>query len=124
MRNILLITAFLYVAQPLWAAGHRVEIDSQLFFQGQKVAAPRIVTNQGEKAKVIMSDQKNNREYNLEVYPQVVKQGQYQLQYSLAVLEVNDEIITRGSVDLQSNKNARISIDQGRIELILKIKAT
>ena len=117
---ITLITLFLTLSS--WGAPRKLEIDSKLFFHGRKVASPRIVTNSGEKAKVIMSDQKNNREYNLEVYPQSTPGKPVKLLYSLAVKEANNETFTRGEVKVGENKNARISIDHGRIQIHLKVK--
>ncbi len=122
MRFMLLILICLMWGSPVWAIGHKLEIDSKLYFKGKKVAAPRIVTMTGEKAKVVMSDQKNNREYNLEVFPSTTPGEKLNLLYSLAVREDNNETITRGEVKVDENKNTRISIDHGRIQIYLKIK--
>ncbi len=121
MKLILTMVAMM-AGLPAFAIGHKLEIDSKVFFAGKKVASPRIVTNSGVKAKVLMSDQKNNREYDLEVLPVTVGGKTVDLQYSLAVRENNNETITRGDVVLDDNKNARILIDRGRIQIHLKIK--
>ncbi len=118
---VLFFLSFVFVF-PAFGIGQKIEIDSKLFFQGRKVASPRIVTNAGEKAKVIMSDQKNKREYNLEVFPQKTSEQNVKLQYSLAIREANNETITRGEVKVLKNKKARISIDHGRIQIHLKVK--
>ncbi len=122
MIKLLITMLAMIAAQPAFAVGHKLEIDSKVFFAGKKVAAPRIITNSGVKAKVLMSDQKNNREYDLEVLPVSAGGKTVDLLYSLAVREDNNETITRGEVVLDSNKNARILIDHGRIQIHLKIK--
>ncbi len=106
----------------LLAAPHRLEIDSKLIFQGKKVASPRILTTEGKKAKMIMADQKQNREYNLEVTPHYGPNHSVTLKYALAVRENKDEIISRGQIKIPENENGHISLDRGRIQLYLKVK--
>lgn len=104
------------------ALGQQIEIDSKLFFHGKKVASPRILTTTGERAKIVMNDQKQKREYNLEVLSEVAKNNKIELRYSLAVREDSGETISRGVIKVPNNEKARISLDHGRIQLHLKIK--
>lgn len=122
MRSGFLGLLICMIGLPAFGVGHKLEIDSKLYFRGKKVASPRILTHAGEKAKVIMSDQKNDREYNLEVFPKMDSGEKVNLHYSLAVKEENNETITRGEVKMGENNNARIMIDHGRIQIHLKVK--
>lgn len=119
--SFFLIFSVLFVGLQAFAANRRIEIDSKLFFQGKKIGAPRIMATEGKKAKVIMNDQKQNREYNLEVFPVVKNGNQIDLQYSLSIRENNNETLTRGRVTIPNQKRAQISLDRGRIQMDLKV---
>ena len=115
----LLILFFSFSAQ---AMNQKIEIDSKLFFNGKKIGSPRILAVDGEKSKIIMNDLKQNREYNLEVLPQIGRDKKVNLKYRLAIKGQKNETISRGSISIKDNKNGRIYLDHGRIQIHLKIK--
>ncbi len=121
LRRAYFVFIFLFVST-VYGAPRSFEVDSKLFFKGNIIGSPRIQLKEGKKAKVIMNDQKNNREYNLEVVPTVGTNNRIHLQYSITVSEESNETISRGSIDFNQEKKGRISIDRGRIQLHLKVK--
>lgn len=122
IRMIITFLAFTFSASLVLGAPQKIEIDSTLFFKGKKIGSPRILAKNGEKAKILMNDQKNGREYNLEVLPVVSSGNKIKLRYSVAVRENRDETISHGEISVPENKNGRIYIDRGRIQIHLKVK--
>lgn len=114
--------SILVFSQISYAIPRNVEIDSRLYFNGQRIGAPRILAEYGEKSKVFMSDLQQNREFNLEVTPVRMANEQVKLRYTLAIKEDKNEIISRGYVDLKNKKGGTIYLDKGKVEIHLKIK--
>ena len=101
-----------------------IEIDSKLFFQGVKIGSPRVMANNGEKAKILMTDQKQSREYSLEVKPKYYGNNIIQLDYNLVIKEKKNEFMSRGVIELNNNNQARILLDKGKVQIDFKLKSS
>ncbi|MEM7645711.1 MAG: hypothetical protein AAF203_02265 [Pseudomonadota bacterium] len=113
----------LVLALPLSVFGKNMEIDSKIYFKGQKVGSPRLYTKNGTKARVVMRDARK-REYSLEMVPKILADKTIKVSYKLAIKEKKNETITRGSILVDPSQNGRVSIDKGAVELFLKVKNT
>ena len=87
LKHALLGFILIFFTNSAMSAGKSIEIDSQLFFDGKKIGSPRIFAKTGERAKIIMNDQKQSREYNLEVYPVQKANEKIELHYNLSMRE-------------------------------------
>lgn len=121
MRTMILLLSILFTS-PVFAMKKNVEIDSKLFVNGKRIGSPRIVTLNGEKAKVILHDQKKNKGYNLEFHPFEVSGEKILLKYALAVREQGNEILSRGQLKVAYDKDGMISLDRGKIKIHFKVK--
>lgn len=104
------------------AIAQKIEIDSRIVFNGRKVASPRILAYSGERSKIVMNDQKQHREYSLEILPVLLDNKGIGLHYSLAIQDHENETFSRGFIEIPHQERGLISIDKGKIKIHLKIK--
>ena len=118
----LFLTLFLFMSFASISHGKSLEIDSKIIVEGKKLGSPRILTDNGERAKIRVHDQIKNKGYNLEVLPVLLSDKKILLKYSLAVQEPNHETLSRGQVRVRYDKKGLISIDKGKIKIHFTVK--
>lgn len=122
MQKVFITISALFFSFSAWSAPRQFQIDSKLFYQGKKVSSPRLLTTEGKKAKLMQVNQRQKREYSVEMVPTRSSNNKVHIKYNVVVREGRDETISRGELLVPENKDGRISIDHGRIQLYLKVK--
>lgn len=120
-RFLFLIFTLFFVSKVL-AAPIQYKIDSRMYFNGKKIMSPRMITMNGEKAKILSGNQKAQQEYLVEITPIQIQGDKVRLHYNVTVKEKDEEIISRGEFTVPENKSSHISIDNSRVEIFLEVK--
>jgi len=104
------------------SAVQNYEIDSKVLFLGEKVGAPRVSVLEGRKAKFVIVDSKSKEKFNLELIPKILSKDMVRLQYSFLMRKLNHETFSRGSIDIPKNREGRVRLDNGKVEIQLQIR--
>lgn len=119
MRALVVWSAFFIF--PIFTQAKHLNIDSKIFYKGQKIGAPRILNSFGEKSKIVMKDDKKLREFSLEILAQELKGDEIHLKYQLSIRENNHEILNRGDLKINEGHSGRVIIDKGQAEVHFKL---
>ena len=106
---------------PTVAFSKQLNIDSKIYYKGKKIGSPRILNSVGEKAKIVMKDDKKLREFSLEILARELKGDEVHLKYQLSIREKNHEILNRGDIKINEGHSGKVIIDKGQAEVHFKL---
>ena len=109
------------LSHSVFAVEKNVDIRSKVFFRGEKLGSPFIKTQIGKRARVGLTEPKNNNRLSLEFQPMAVRGNKVRIGYLLAIKGDNNETFSRGGIWIEPGEKGRISIDKGEVELHLEI---
>ena len=122
MKFFIFILSLLFlIPSSSWAK--YIQIDSKIYFAGKIIGSPRILNQIGEKSKMLVKDNKTNRDYNLAVRVKSLSNNIILLRYNLSIRKNNNEILSRGSIKIANGSSGRILLDHRRVEIHFKLKS-
>ena len=98
-----------------------VVIDSKLIYKGKSISSPRITTLIGQKAIISQKNESGERVFSLELRPLFNNGKNLQMGYSVMIGEAQNEIHSRGVVEIEGNRVKELSLNKGEVQIQLKV---